>query len=616
MTTENVKEHKSSSLFNLTKLKDLGGYQAGDLLAVDPGLYSKFLEHLGKTVRRDDATKNMSLLTCLSAYTSQPLNLFLRGESSIGKTYNIMQASNYFPEGDAWRLGGLSKRALVHGFGVLVDQHKEEIDLSKKPQKPTKSEYANNYDYREAWNEYRKSQERWFKRLQNSRYLVDLTGKILLFLEPPDFETFMALRPILSHDAKEISYKIVDKTAGGKLQTKHVIIRGWPACIFCSTREKYVQDLATRGFTVTPETTPEKYMEANILTGEKEAFPWKFQRDFDFMQLEGYVRSFKNRMEDFQVLIPYAKQLAERFPSKFSRCMRDFKRILALIKVFARFHFAQRPILVQKFEDREERYILASRQDYDFVMGLWNEIRETTETSAPGQIMKFFHEVVEKVAENTPNFLVQDLVEEWNSKFQDKKSSSAIRKWVDFLCDIGYLTKKPNPSDKRSKMLNVIKQKNSESVGFCLAEFFELDSFKEWLNGVNQILEKSTVLLKESLVSHNETSVEDIFKKHFLDINSKISNISPSPFEASLHERTEEKTNFQKTTRFPNFKPTIQEVLNKIRGLFVEGTREEWLKLAMETRLSQQEAEKLFESLKGQELFWLDRDEKTVWRWT
>jgi len=523
------KRFVNGSLFDLTKLKALGGFIAGDLLAVDPRLYSKFLKHLGRTVRRDDITKNMSLLTCLSAYTSKPLNLFLRGESSIGKTYNIMQVSNYFPQEDVWRLGGLSKRALVHGFGVLVDQHNEEIDLSKKPQKPTKSEYADEYDYREVTKEYKEAQETWVKRLQNSRYLVDLTGKILLFLEPPDFETFMALRPILSHDAREISYKIVDKTAKGKLQTKHVIIRGWPACVFCSTREKYVQDLATRGFTVTPEMTPEKYRNANILTGEKAALPWKFQRDFDFNLLEGYVRSFKNRMEDFQVLIPYAKQLAGKFPSNFPRAMRDFKHVLTLIKVSAQFHFVQRPILIQKIEDKEKRYILASRQDYDFVMGLWEKVRETTETSAPGQIMKFFHEVVEKIAERIPNFLIQDLVEEWNSKFQEKKSSSAIRKWVDFLCDIGYLTKKPNPSDKRSNILNVIRQKNSENVGFNLAEFFEFDSFKEWLNDVNQILEKSTVLLKENLVSHNETSVEDLFKKYFLNTNSKISNICLSP---------------------------------------------------------------------------------------
>lgn len=551
-----------SSLFDLARLKELGGYEAGDLLAVDPELYEKFMMHLNRTVKRDVITKNMSFLTCLSAYTSQPLNLFLRGESSIGKTYNIMQVSNYFPQKDVWRLGGLSKRALVHGFGVLVDQNNEEIDFSKKPQKPAKGEYANEYDYREAIKEYKEAQETWLKRLQNSRYLVDLTGKILLFLEPPDFETFMALRPILSHDAYEISYKIVDKTAKGKLQTKHVIIRGWPACVFCSTREKYVQDLATRGFTVTPETTTEKYRNANILTGEKAALPWKFRRDFDFALLEGYIRSFKNKMEELQVLIPYGKQQAEKFPSKFPRTMRDFKHILTLIKVFTQFHFAQRPVL-------GSRYILASRQDYDFVMGLWEKIRETTETSAPGQIMKFFHEVAEKVAEGQAEFLIQDLVEEWNGRFEEKKSSSAIRKWVDFLCDVGYMTKNPNPKDKRSNVLSIIKPKNSENVGFYLAEFFKLDSFKEWLNDVKKHCVGNNLHIRENLVSHNETSIEDIFQKYFLYTETVPTLYFPHSSRASFDERTEEKTNFQKPTQFPNFKAFNVADVSKLERLTV-----------------------------------------------
>jgi len=67
-----------SSLFNLKELKTLGGFKAGDLLAVDPKLYSKFLRHLSRTVRRDIITKNMVFLTALSAYTPEPINLFLK----------------------------------------------------------------------------------------------------------------------------------------------------------------------------------------------------------------------------------------------------------------------------------------------------------------------------------------------------------------------------------------------------------------------------------------------------------------------------------------------------------------------------------------------------------
>ena len=404
----------NGSLFDLAKLKELGGYKAGDLLAVDPQLYDKFIQHLSKTVKRDEVTKNMVFSTAISAYTPDPINLFLRGQSSIGKTYNVVQVTKYFPKEDVWLLGGLSPTALVHLHGRLVDKNGEEISVKDKPEKPVKSDYQDNRDFTEAMREYKDNLERWKKRLEDSHYVIDLTNKILVFLEAPNFKTFNMLRPILSHDTFEISYKFADKSSKGQLQTQHVVIRGWPATIFCSTQEKYVQDLATRGFTVTPEATKEKYRNANVLTGSQAAFPWKFQPDFDFMLLQGYIRFLKNHLEDVKVVVPYAMEFAEKFPCRSPRSMRDFKHVLDLIKISASFHFAQRPVLIRKlkvevegedptvpeYKEVEERYIMAVRRDYDFAVALWNKVRETTETSAPGHIMKFYHEVVEEVGKD------------------------------------------------------------------------------------------------------------------------------------------------------------------------------------------------------------------------
>jgi len=93
-----VQENKNSSLFDLARLKQLGGYKAGDLLAVDPELYQKFMKYLSKVVKRDEVTKNMVFLTALSAFTREPINVFLRGESSVGKTYNVIEVLKYFPK--------------------------------------------------------------------------------------------------------------------------------------------------------------------------------------------------------------------------------------------------------------------------------------------------------------------------------------------------------------------------------------------------------------------------------------------------------------------------------------------------------------------------------------
>jgi len=534
-----------SSLFNLETLKDKKGLLAGDLLAVDPELYSKFMLFIDRTVKRDKITKNMVFLTGLSAYTKEPINLFLRGESSIGKTYNVREVLKLFPREDVWFLGGLSPTALVHEKGELVDRFGQPILPSEKPDK----------------NASEMEKEAWRERLRDSRYIVDLQGKILVFLEAPHIQTYYMLRPILSHDVWEISYKFTDRSGKGQLKTMHVVIRGWPATIFCSTKEHYIHDLATRGFTITPETTKQKFQDANILTGEKSAFPWKFRKNFDFLLLQGYIGFLKNKLQEIDVVIPYAPSLGEKFPSKFPRCMRDFKNILSLIKVHALFHFAQRPILTREIEGKQEIYILAVRRDYEFAMKLWAEIRETTETFAPGHIIKFFRQVVKETAREKSEFRVEDLVEKWNSKFEDERSSHAIRKWVEFLCNIGYMDKKPDPNDKRRNVLTIIKtnEKNGNYEILDFSVFFTLNSLKEWFRKANEILEEKPFLLKETLLSESEASSETIWEKYYSK-NSISSNILLSQNNESTAQRTPEKTEKQKIKQFPFFQEIKQIV--------------------------------------------------------
>lgn len=548
----NVDSEDKNSLFDMVELKKLGGFKAGDLLAVDPKLYEKFMKHLGKTVRRDDTTKNLTFLTGCSAYTSEPINLFLRGESSIGKTYNVVETMRFFPKEDLWLLGGLSPTALIHQHGILVDKNGEVILPSDKPGKEASAE----------------EKEAWRNRLKDAYYLVDLKEKILVFLEAPSYETFNMLRPILSHDTFQISYRFTDKSGKGQLQTQHVVIQGWPATIFCSTKEKHVQDLATRGFSHTPETTEKKYQEANILTGSKAAFPWKFERDFDFMLLEGYIRFLKNNLEKVKVVVPYAEHLGREFPSKFPRTMRDFKHILNMIKVLALFHLAQRPILVRKikvevgndvtvpeFKEVEERYVMATKHDYDFVMGLWNQIRETTETSAPGHILKFYHEIAEDVAKRNSEFSIEDLTDKWNSKFEDKKSSDAIRTWVDFLCSVGYLTGKVDPNNKKRKLYKVIheNEKFRQSPISPFSAIFKRDLFKAWLNEANSITASNQLLFRENLVSEREASCDDIFNRYFSSESVSDAVIGSSDSGASLDEKDRNTTDFQKINNKRNF---------------------------------------------------------------
>jgi transcription elongation factor Elf1 len=541
-------EGLTSKLFNFADLKSLGGLKAGDLLAVDPQIYTKFMKHLSGTVKRDEVTKNLAFLTGLSAYTTEPINLFLRGETSSGKTYNVRESLKYFPKEDVWLLGGLSKTALVHSYGTLVDSNGEPILPIDKLDKESSEE----------------EKEAWRNRLKDSYFLVELAGKILVFLEAPSYDTFMALRPILSHDAEEISYRFTDKTGNGQLHTQHVVIKGWPATVFCSNTEKYIQDLATRSLTATPETAQDKILDANIHTGDKAASPWKFQQDFDFTLLEGYVRFFKNHAQELKAVAPFGMEFARVFPSRFPRAMRDFKRILSLIMVSALFHFAQRPRLVlkTKTEPQEtEYYVICTKRDYEFVMSLWREISETTETSASKQILTFFHEVVEEVAKLKPEFLIEDLTDMWNGRFQDRKSSHVTRKWVDFLCDAGYMTKEPDPSDRRQNRLKIIKsEKCGNYVQNDLSAIFTVDLFNAWLDEPKQTWTQTDVSLRESGISNDETTAETVYNRFFSSGNNENVHVELSGSEASSAEIAKEIADKQERTHFPHFE--VDDVLS------------------------------------------------------
>jgi len=306
-----------------------------------------------------------------------------------------------------------------------------------------------------------------------------------------------------------------------------------------------------------------------ILTTAR-AYPWMSQHDFDYMLLEGYIHFLKNQLSEIKAVDPYAIKFAQAFPSRSPLSMRDFKHLTNLIKVSALFHFAQRPLVIRKIKPEtaaedpaanekkeiEERYIMVTRHDYDFIMALWNNIQETTETSAPGHIIKFYHEAVEDAAKEKQEFTIEDLTEKWNSRAEDKKSSDAIRRWTAFLCSIGYLTSRPDPNDKRRQLFKTIhaNQKSRNYTNLQFSSIFTLETLKAWLKEAEQIFAHNSLSLKESLISERETSIEELYNRHFLSETCPHANISPSTSEASLIEKSPKVDENGKINKLRNFK--------------------------------------------------------------
>lgn len=401
------------------------------------GTMNRLLAHLDHTVKKDVHLKIMTLLTYSSAYTKHnQINLFVRGPSSIGKTYNLTQATKYLPRADLWLLGGLSATALVHEHGNLIDEDGEIIPDVTQDMKPDEVKAL-------------------LERMKGARYIVDLERKILVFLEAPSHETYARLRPILSHDVPEVEYKFTDRESRKKLRTMTVVIRGWPATVFATTDIDYLEDLMTRGFTVTPEMTSEKYKAAVQVMSERDCMPEK-SFDPELSEIKKIMLEIKEVCGIYDALVPYSKVVSDVYPHDQGRDMRDYARFTCLVKQSALIHADER--LKVHLQDGR-KYVLCSKDDLQMVLGAFSVIEETTRTGLPAQILDFYRRVMIPLHNKSvnPGFSFDVLADEYKSVYGRVISKDTLRlNYVRHLIRLGLADSEPDPADKRRNLISVV----------------------------------------------------------------------------------------------------------------------------------------------------------------
>jgi hypothetical protein len=422
------------------------------------------LKDLEKRVKKDKATKLSVFFTGLSAYLPESINLFLKGESGVGKTYNTVETLRYFPQEDIWFLGGLSPKALIHDYGMLLNKHGEPLDLTEKPVKPKKTHYKDDFgefkevEYQEALERYKEQLKSWSEEIRSSYTLIDLSHKILVFLESPEYNTFRMLFPILSHDTERIEYRFTDKTSKGQLRTSKVVIQGWPATIFLSTDKKYMEELATRSFTISPEASKDKIEQANILTNLKASIPWQYNNETEETEtIRKLIESIKNQLIDGKtdVVIPFMN-LHEFFPKEIVRDMRDFQHFTQFLKTITVLHFLQRPFT----KIGEKRFLLSTVQDVKNALEIYIEIFETTRTGTEQSVLDFYHEIIR----TKESWYLKELTAKYNENHEKKLSSDTIRKRLERLSEIGYVDIQKDNADKRLNIYEplILEEEKSE----------------------------------------------------------------------------------------------------------------------------------------------------------
>ena len=111
---------------------------------------------------------------------------------------------------------------------------------------------------------------------KNAKKLIDLSHKILIFLDTPRSELLNALMSLLSHDSYEGEYEYADSTSVG-IKSRTNVLRGWPVIIFAQALDfshyKRYPEIQRRFVITNPKMDKEKYEAAIDLIFKKFSYP-------------------------------------------------------------------------------------------------------------------------------------------------------------------------------------------------------------------------------------------------------------------------------------------------------------------------------------------------------
>lgn len=321
-----------------------------DVSKLQPMFVDNLIAVLGQTIKKDEINKLLTFLTQLSAYTGDSqINISFNAPSSTGKSFIPTEIAKLFPQEDVIEVGYCSPTAFFHDYGVFDEEKKG--------------------------------------------YIVDLSRKIIIFLDQPHDLLLQHLRPILSHDKKEIRLKITDKSQKAGLRTKNILLIGYPVVVFCTAGLRIDEQEATRFLLLSPEINQEKIRQAVLEKIKKEVDPRAYRQALadnpERMLLIERIRAIKEANIQ-NIKIPsndlVTAKFMERAKTLKPRHQRDISRVINLVKIFALLNFP--------FRERDDEGIIANEHDVCDAFMVWDQISESQELNLPPYVFNFYHDII------------------------------------------------------------------------------------------------------------------------------------------------------------------------------------------------------------------------------
>ncbi|MCA9389810.1 toprim domain-containing protein [candidate division WWE3 bacterium] len=388
------------------------------------------METLGLTIKRDDQNKLVTFLCQLSAFTENAqFNISFNAPSSTGKSYIPTEIAQLFPQDDVIEIGYCSPTAFFHDVG--------------------------------SWNDERKG------------YEIDLSRKILIFLDQPHTMLLERLRPLLSHDKKEMQLKITDKSQKHGLRTKNVFVKGYPSVIFCSAGLKIDEQESTRFLLLSPETSQEKLREGVLEKIKKEADAHAYyallNQNEDRSLLMERIKAVKNERID-QIKISNPETIQDLFFEGKNilkpRHQRDIGRLISIVKSFA--------LLNLWFREREGNTVIANERDIQAGAEIWEVIAESQEYNLPPFIYNLYKDIILAVynEKNQGEYHEalelgvsrQEILQKHYDVYERMLPDWQLRQEVlPMLETAGLITQEQDENDKRKKLVFPTTKKNKSN---------------------------------------------------------------------------------------------------------------------------------------------------------
>lgn len=516
------------------------------------------IKQIKKTVKCEDILIRQILYTALSSYIGfDPINLGIIAPTSEGKTYPVEECIRLFPKHDVEKVGSMSAKVLVRKRGVLVDKNLNPIGDELKEL------YKQRNSIKDP-NEKMLITDEIEKLFEGAKTLIDLSNKILVFLEPPQKEVWDILKPILSHDAPEIEYPFVNKTDKDGHETKEVVVRGWPSCIFCSAKDESSwpiwPEIKSRCLITSPNMIPQKYQQSTKLIAVKYGKPNSVQQriiisDNDIKLAKDCILLLKQKISELRLKnndgrisywIPYAELLEAELPSDKGIHVRFQKRVFAFLRTIPVLKFNRRKLLVL---EGNEISVIADLTDLKETLSIVQNF-----DGIPRQKVEFFNDVLSPLYKSKT---------EPNTSADGSKKEDIIAVTTKELCNF-YKEKKGkiiNTDNLKKTFLNelenneiidreVSKIHGQQYIYYPLVEPFdnnntngESSSFSSNLGQFDQISQYSSTIYEKTISNLSEKQliyeIEQVFP-HRIDMTNFTTESKEKELEVYLDMHTDE----------------------------------------------------------------------------